>query len=103
MTLHDVVNHTLNRMGNRLAMFPTPSPYLWTCDYTLRSDGRPGIRTLFDAPSQQYVPLSLFEIEQALGRPVGYTAHGRITGAMCASHLGHMMNGRLIMFLAEIL
>ena len=103
LTLRDPVNHPINRMGNRMAVFPTLSPYLWTFDYTLRSDGRPGIRMLFDAPSQQYVPPSPFEIEQALGRPVGYTAHGRITDAMRAFHLGHMMDGRLIMFLAEIL
>ena len=103
MTLPDLVNHQLNRMGNRLAVFPTLSPYLWTSDYTLRSDGRPGIGMMFDAPSQQYVPPSPFEIEQAVGRPVGYTTHGRITDAMRASHLGHMMDGRLIMFLAEIL
>ena len=103
MTLPDLVNHKLNRMGNRLAVFPTLSPYLWTRDYTLRSDGRPGIGMLVDTPSQQYVPPSPFEIEQALGRPVGYSAHGRITDDMRASHLGHMMDGRLIMFLAEIL
>ena len=103
LTLSDSLNHPINRMGNRLAVFPTMSPYLWTFNYTLRSDGRPGIGMLFDAPSQQYVPPSPFEIERALGRPVGYTAHARITDPMRASHPGHMMDGRLIMFLAEIL
>ena len=63
VTHPDLVNHKFNRMGNLLAVFTTMSPYLWTFDYTLRSDGRPGIGMLFDAPSQQYVPPSLFEIE----------------------------------------
>ena len=51
MTLPDLVNHKLNRMGNRLAVFPTLSLYLWTFNYTLRPDVRPGIGMLFDAPS----------------------------------------------------
>ena len=51
MTLPDSVNHPINRMGNRLAVFPTLGLYLWTFNYTLRSDGRPGIGMLLDAPS----------------------------------------------------
>ena len=78
------------------------SPYLWTFNYTLRSDGQPGNGMLFDAPSQQYVPPSPFEIERTLGRPIGYTAHARIPNTLRASHLAYMMDDRLITFLAEI-
>ena len=97
-----MVNLTLNRLGNRLAVFPTMSPYLWPAKYSIRSDGRPSNGILFDGPSQQYVPLSPFEIERALGKPIGYTAHARIPKLLRASHLAHMVDDRLITFLAEI-